>query len=52
MGSLVDKKRVADTVRAAVGRLATELPGDVERALRAALERESNPRAAEVLRPH
>lgn len=50
MGSLVDKKRVADTVRAAVGRLATELPGDVERALRAALERESSPRAAEVLR--
>lgn len=49
MGFLVDKKRVADTVRGAVGRLATELPGDVERALRAALERESDSRGAEVL---
>ncbi len=46
----VTKEQVASALEAALLELAFDVPVDIERGLRAALERESNPRAAEALR--
>lgn len=50
MTRTVTKEEVRATVLEALPQLAFELPADIERALRAAYEREENPRAREALR--
>ena len=46
----ITKEQVEERVASALAELASDLPADIEREMRCALEREDNPRAAEALR--